>query len=1422
MRFPRVGLGSWLPPARRFGFRAARGAVPTARAGDARGVRTPPPRAARRGGRFRRVAKGIRREEEKEARAKKSRRAGETAGRRGPEREGKESMAATTADASALEGAKENVVPLKAGRGGKGLAALAGAASGGGGVSSKHKEHRRLLRQSIESYEGNDPLAPWLVAIKWTKESVPAAGLQSELVPLLEDCTKAFAPGETHADKYKEDVRYLRVWLLYADWVPEPKDIFSYLSANGIGQCFAVFYEAHATFLELRGNHEAAKRVYDEGIDRMAQPIDRLRTKRKGFEVRMAKRRARAKKEHSASAEAIAEGPSRAMLGDLRAPGRVTRRAPGAGGGEPLGAADANVPAAPLEVFTDDGVGGSTGSGAVGATAGPWQHLQTQRQNNSENAANPAQWAGTTLGGAAGAAAAAAAVDPAADSLAIFVDPEFEGKAKPDEKNATSTSRCLDACKARDAAEARTNEVAAAAAAAERTASAPVGVARMFAPKRRVRVYRTDAGALTAFDPAALVGADGNEVSFEERRVAMWRARAAREREAMCEQEREQESSGSDVEMEMDEDDSPVAATAPAQRPEPLAEDIAVFEEDQNAAHTSGAAPLDAGGEPLQVYVDDENAAPTHDARAVQPLDVFEDDENAKPPAAPAQDASRAPDAQLLGAAASVAPPLSAVKEHMEGGRANDDAVEEEDDTSDGFQIFQPPSPTLNFRQAMQRGQADDMTINTQEAMDDIMSMFKEDLPCQGTMRCDNGGGTNTAPAAPVASSVTVGEGDAVAVYEDAPSRNADADDDTFGDPKSFSVDVFEDECPQGHKGGADGAPSGHDAPLDVFEDLCAGKDLEKDANDAMGELTPESPAIPRANTKPSRISMNPLFEVFGDAPGGDSAGPAPPRAPLAAVENDDAENAPPPADADAPAQNFPSGATLEGDENAVDAAENLAVFEDSPRPVESAAHDVVAAAPPCENEDDAVNEGAEPFSVTHVFKDIASTAEAPAEADALEDGGVGATCGHAGLGKLRACLPSSDGSASASNPWGIEARSALLGARPDSAPGLASLVCAGQSFDGTHVLTACEAGSDSASVEPLTLGDDTYILTAALRASRTSGARVFSAFATDDVTLAAMGLGNDDEQCTLEVHTGTWVHGAWAHCVTSAINAQLSTARCCAPRGFVPAAGMCYCFSDASISRVPLAQASGGSAMDESGSGFSLACALRAYSVAGGTMPSPLAAFYALRLLDGMAAVHSAGFAHCGLAPDVLGLLSAEVGATDWTPAEVGPWSDIGVAVGSWERSLELGALSGEADAAVRDALAACAGDMGAPKCPEAPTSAAAALSLDAMSIVDVVHRMLQGVDAGVKLETSAFDAAPDVDVTSSMLRPACDAGALPAWASAVFAALLNHGGEGCSAPPVRAAREALAEELAGAGRELRTAMAEQNVMLFDLAHAA
>lgn len=72
-----------------------------------------------------------------------------------------------------------------------------------------------------------------------------------------------------------------------ADCLPDPGDVFAFLKENGIGQEHALYYIAFATYLEARGGYAKADAVYQQGINMLAAPVDRLRAKFAEFQQRM-------------------------------------------------------------------------------------------------------------------------------------------------------------------------------------------------------------------------------------------------------------------------------------------------------------------------------------------------------------------------------------------------------------------------------------------------------------------------------------------------------------------------------------------------------------------------------------------------------------------------------------------------------------------------------------------------------------------------------------------------------------------------------------------------------------------------------------------------------------------------------------------------------------------------------------------------------------------------------------------------------------------------------------------------------------------------------------------------------------------------------------------------------------------------------
>lgn len=179
-------------------------------------------------------------------------------------------------DGTLIEQQKENITPLPGGRPVSKLAANFSIASKS---LDQYRQKQSIEKSEFESSllladELDDPLEVYIEYIKWTHDNYPqGANSESGLVSLLERCTSYFRDTEY----YKNDPRYLKVWLEYINYSDSPREIFIYLSKKEIGNKLALFYEEFAKYLEITGKLNDAKQVYELGIELNARPVLRLR-----------------------------------------------------------------------------------------------------------------------------------------------------------------------------------------------------------------------------------------------------------------------------------------------------------------------------------------------------------------------------------------------------------------------------------------------------------------------------------------------------------------------------------------------------------------------------------------------------------------------------------------------------------------------------------------------------------------------------------------------------------------------------------------------------------------------------------------------------------------------------------------------------------------------------------------------------------------------------------------------------------------------------------------------------------------------------------------------------------------------------------------------------------------------------------------
>ena len=271
--------------------------------------------------------------------------------------------------------------------------------------------------EAIERYTGDDPLEKWVEYIKWTKDTFVSGGKTSELLPLLEKCTREFH----QSDQYRNDIRYLRVWIMYADCLPDPSDVFSYMMDHNIGQVHALFFIAYATFCELTRNYALADSTYQKGIQAGAAPLDRLEAKFTEFQHRMVRRiQRKASEQHEGHQEGHQEGQqgARGAAGASERRGLKTIRGPL--GARPLDKrrnVASNAGSNSIPIYEDDQFSASTVQPPPrGRMVLPAGHAESQKEN--VQAAVP--WMGQTI-----KQKSSSVVSKPKDPLDIIEDPEF-------------------------------------------------------------------------------------------------------------------------------------------------------------------------------------------------------------------------------------------------------------------------------------------------------------------------------------------------------------------------------------------------------------------------------------------------------------------------------------------------------------------------------------------------------------------------------------------------------------------------------------------------------------------------------------------------------------------------------------------------------------------------------------------------------------------------------------------------------------------------------------------------------------------------------------------------------------------------------------------------------------------------------------
>ncbi|XP_067100029.1 mitotic checkpoint serine/threonine-protein kinase BUB1 beta [Osmerus mordax] len=216
---------------------------------------------------------------------------------------------------------KENIQPLK---GGRAIAALNQALSLQEGFSSATNQHKQAFESELRLYEGDDPLDVWDRYVKWTEQTFPQGGKESNLSVLLERAVMRF----TKENKYHNDVRYVDLWIKFAENCPEPLDVYRYMQAQGIGTMQASFYIAWSEEYEKQANYHKADTVFQEGFRCHAEPLEKLKQFHKGLQARVSRQVMTGMLEEDEEDAARVKEQERMSLVDLKHRGKKKAVAP--------------------------------------------------------------------------------------------------------------------------------------------------------------------------------------------------------------------------------------------------------------------------------------------------------------------------------------------------------------------------------------------------------------------------------------------------------------------------------------------------------------------------------------------------------------------------------------------------------------------------------------------------------------------------------------------------------------------------------------------------------------------------------------------------------------------------------------------------------------------------------------------------------------------------------------------------------------------------------------------------------------------------------------------------------------------------------------------------------------------------------------
>ncbi|TPX46706.1 hypothetical protein SeMB42_g03580 [Synchytrium endobioticum] len=180
---------------------------------------------------------------------------------------------------------KENIQPLSKGRSANQLSQLY-ATSDPTALANKLAEERAKFEHAINNQpdDVDDPLDIHHRYVAWI-QSTHTTGHSPELMKAVERAVRAYRKD----GRYKNDIRFFKLWIITAKQAQDPRAVFKYMAVNEIGTQLASYYEEYADLLETLSKWNDADEVYKLGLARKAEPLQRLERKYRQFDERWRK-----------------------------------------------------------------------------------------------------------------------------------------------------------------------------------------------------------------------------------------------------------------------------------------------------------------------------------------------------------------------------------------------------------------------------------------------------------------------------------------------------------------------------------------------------------------------------------------------------------------------------------------------------------------------------------------------------------------------------------------------------------------------------------------------------------------------------------------------------------------------------------------------------------------------------------------------------------------------------------------------------------------------------------------------------------------------------------------------------------------------------------------------------------------------------